>query len=234
MVDSRLPRDMIRALAVRGYDAIALPPLPSLPSAIASHPDTLIFRHGKRLISTADYCDVAAFVFSDVRERCSEYGISFTADELGSVFPRDCILNAAVIGDKLFCKTDSISRAVLEYAERAGLRVVHTRQGYPACATLILDGAHAVTADRGLAEIYERHGIEAIVIEDGGISLPPYKSGFIGGASGVFGKEIFFIGDVSTHPSEKIIRDTAERLGFKLVSLGGGMLADLGGLIFLD
>ena len=217
----------------RGYRVLRLPPLVTLPEAIGSHPDTLLFHHADRIITTADYCDAAAYVFSDLREFLQDISIDFVAESHGRKYPDDCILNAAVIGKRIFCRQESIAQGVVRYAGEVGLEIVGVKQGYAGCATLVLDDEHVITADAGLARVYREHGIDVLEIGCGGISLPPYEYGFIGGAAGVDDGCVFFIGDPATHPDGKSIAEYIERLGMRSVALSGGGLTDLGGLAFL-
>lgn len=232
IVDNRIEEKMERALLKEGFYLIKLPPDPCLSNAIASHPDTVLFYLNGEIITTADYCEAAAYIFSDIREFKPDVKISFTADIRGSKYPSDCIFNALVIGNKIFCKSDSISRAVVDLAEKGGYEIVHTAQGYPACSVLAF-GNSAITSDRGLAAILSDKGVNVLLISTGGISLPPYEYGFIGGASGVVGRKIYFFGDLDTHPDSKAILKAIEAEGYTAISLCDGGLRDMGGIIAL-
>ena len=138
------------------------------------------------------------------------------------------------MGNKLFCRTESASEYLIAAAKRSGLEIVSVKQGYPACTVLKLSDEAAITADRGMAEALRAEGIRVYLIENGGISLPPYEFGFIGGASGVFGGAVYFLGDASRHPSWEIISDAIEKEGLRAVMLGRCELLDLGGIIFAE
>jgi hypothetical protein len=112
--------------------------------------------------------------------------------------------------------------------------LVDVAQGYPACTVLKLSDGAAVTADRGMAKVLSEHGIRVYLIEDGGIALPPYEYGFIGGSAGVHDGVVYFLGDVSRHPSYAAILAALECEGLRHVSLSGGALVDLGGILFAD
>ena len=79
-----------------------------------------------------------------------------------------------------------------------------------------------------------KEGIDVTVIENGDIALPPHKYGFIGGAAGVFGKEIFFLGDYRTHRSADLIESAILNAGFTPIALSDEPLSDLGRIIFLE
>ena len=233
LVDERISDSAERALLLKGFYPIRLPRHPSLPDAISSHPDSLIFYHGKELFAPAEYCDLAPYVFTDIRERHPNIKIRFTSDTLGNSYPEDCKMNALCINNKLFANPASLSESVSDYARESGIKLVGTRQGYPACTTLAF-GSFAITSDKGLAKTLSANGVSVTIIQNGGISLPPYEYGFIGGASGVFCDKVYFLGDYKSHPSGEAIEQALTSKGFTPISLSNEPLADLGGLIFLE
>ena len=233
LIDERVSDLCERALLVKGFYPIRLPRHPHLPDAICSHPDSLIFYKDKSLFTPAEYCDTSAFVFTDIRERHPHIKIHFTADELGNKYPADCKMNALCISNKLFGNLASLSESISDFGKSEGYELISTKQGYPACSTLTF-GNSAITADRGLWRVFSDSGIRATLIESGGISLPPYEYGFIGGASGVFRDKVYFLGDYRTHPSADVIENALFAEGYTPVSLSDEPLADLGGIIFLE
>lgn len=217
---------------MRGFFVMKLPHDGNLGEAVSSHPDTLLFYHGKQIITTADYCDCASYIFSDLREAIPDLKIKFTADTREAKYPHDCVMNALVIGDMLFCKSDSISNAILDYANECGLRIIHTRQGYPACSVLAF-GNNAITADRGMADLLKKNGVNTLLIRQGYISLPPHEYGFIGGASFVYDDKICFFGDVERHPDGASIISFVTENGYIPISLSSEDLVDFGGGVVL-
>ena len=137
----------------------------------------------------------------------------------------------------LFAKCDTASRTVLNLAESCGLTLVNVKQGYPACTVLALPSSFAITADPGMASALGNHGIRATRIEESeSIKLPPYKNGFIGGTAGVLDGTVYFIGNLLSHPSGELIRDTLLSAGYSAVSLdeSADSLFDLGGMILIN
>ena len=159
---------------------------------------------------------------------------TFTADEVRPTYPHDVHLNALRMGNKLFCRVESASTTLLASAEKNGLEIVNVKQGYPACTVLKLSDSAAITSDRGMAAILEKHGIRVTLIEQGDISLPPHEYGFIGGAGEVDGECLYFFGDPKKHRDGEKIITAAEDEGLKVVPLSSGQLRDLGGIIFSD
>ncbi len=232
IVDQRISKECERSLLKEGFFIIKLPADRDLGQAVESHPDTVMFYANGEIITTADYCEQAAYIFSDMREYCPNVKISFTADTRGSKYPLDCLMNALLIGRRIFCKTDTVSSAILDLAKRNGYEICHVNQGYPAC-TVLAFGNSAITADNGMARSLMEYGIKVTLISQGHISLPPHEYGFIGGAGGVSENKVYFFGDINRHPNSEIICKAIRDEGFSPVSLSKEPLSDLGGIIFL-
>lgn len=234
IVDCRISERCERALLMRGFQIIKMPPSKRLGAAVKSHPDMLTFNYGREIVTSADFCDEAAYVFSDIRELCPGVRITFTDECFDREYPRDAIFNALVVGNKLFCREQSVSRAVLELARERGLEIVNVRQGYPACTVLKLSDEVCVTADEGMARALKEKGVTAYVIENGDITLEPHEYGFIGGAAGVYGGVAYFLGDLDSHRSAKVIKEACMAAKVTPVSLSDEPLVDLGRIIFID
>ena len=232
IVDSRITKKCETSLLNEGYTLLKLPPDKKLGEAVSSHPDTVMLYLDGEIITTADYCDCAPYIFSDVRELCPHVRIRFTADERRAEYPHDCIMNALVVGKQVFCKSDTVSSVIIYNAKRGGYKICHTNQGYPACSALAF-GNNVITADRGLGAVMAKEGISVTLISPGSISLPPHEYGFIGGASGVVGKKVYFFGDITSHPDGEMICTVINEAGYTPISLSDEPLTDFGGIIAL-
>ncbi len=234
--DSRLPSAAKIELETLGFRVIPLPPDGRLPSPIGSHTDMLIFRYGGTIITEGRYLGNNAEVFYQISEST---GVSvLSCDEVFSNrYPFDAILNALVIGKRLFIKSDTASKSVIALAEREGLKIHSVKQGYPACTVLPLGDGAAITADRGIAQHLGAAGVRVTLISNSDeIKLPPYGYGFIGGCCGRYGDTVYFIGDLDAHPDSDIIKASIADAGLNYRSLmpNSGALFDLGGLVFCD
>lgn len=236
LVDCRIPEEAEGRLSLLGFEVMKLPPHPALSEAVASHTDMLICPLGNEIISVAEYCDVAPYIFTDLFDVIGKSGkrIYFTDESLSQDYPRDCALNVLRMGDYLFARVDSCAPYILERARLLGLRIINVRQGYPACTVLRLDDTHAITADAGMARAMRSVGITVYEIESGSIDLPPHEYGFIGGAAKAYDGAVYFMGNPDLHPDGAKIRGACEILGLKTVSLFNGRLFDVGGIFFID
>ena len=233
VVDGRIGEDMERALRLGGFGVVALPPSKRLSAPLASHPDMLIARLGGEYVMTADYLEEAPFAVQDIYDAVHP-SMHFADEVHGEKYPRDVIFNSLVLGKRLYARLESLSPYLKRLATNLGYELVNVNQGYPACTVLKLSDEAVITADDGLARRLERDGIRVYKIKTGGIDLPPYEYGFIGGCAGVYDGCVYFLGDVRLHPSYDIILDAIEREGLSFVSLGSGRLIDLGGILFAD
>lgn len=236
IIDERVDAGVRESLGHEGFSVIELPPYAGLSEAVCSHTDMLITRLGDELITLEDYRRAYPSLLSDIQERCRNAGLtlSFTDEEVMPSYPYDARLNVLTMGKYLFCKTDTVSSFLLKRAEALGFITVHVNQGYPACTVLKLDECHAITADVGMKRALESCGTKVTLIESGSIDLPPHPYGFIGGAAGVYGDTVYFIGDPATHPSYDRIDEAISTLGLGRCALSSGRLTDLGGILFID
>ncbi len=212
------------------FEVVKLPADPLLTPPVASHADMLITHIGKTVFVHEKYADSNGGIVREIEKR----GLTVirARGPRGEKYPLDVGLNCAVLGGAVLCRKDSAAPEILMFCEERGVPVVNVRQGYAACSSLVF-GNSAMTADPSVAAAAESLGAEVLRIRPGHIALPGYDSGFIGGASGVWENEIFFFGDVDTHPDGGKIRDFAAERGMECVSLGDGPLTDLGGMMIV-
>ena len=128
IVDERISKELLRSLLILGFSPILLPKFPMLNEAVCSHPDTLFFRDKNEIYVSADYCEYAPYVLSDLRERHPNIKVNFTSDILLAEYPCDCAFNALLLGNKLFCRLKSISDSVCEHAKKNSYKIINTNQ----------------------------------------------------------------------------------------------------------
>ena len=234
LVDERIDSAARDELEARGYRTVAMSSCVRLSEAVTSHPDMLTLIIGDTLLTEGAYLSEVRGIFDEIGKLVPRLKIEAITETLSPEYPLDCLLNALVVGDMLFCREKSLSKDAIELARSRGLNIINVNQGYPACTVLTLGRDHAITADRGMARAMREVGIDVLLIEDGGIELPPHEYGFIGGASGVHGDKVYFIGDLLSHPCGCAIAEFCHGAGLEPISLGGGRLRDLGRIIFID
>ena len=221
-VSSSLPSEMRVRLEKLGA-VYALPPHPSLPRQIASHPDTLFASVGGELFTYADYSGGISLLLSLGKE------LSVVSCRAGNVYPLDAQINCFEASGILFCRKKSTANELLAKAKS----VADVNQGYTHCSSAVF-GDSMITADRGIYSKARALGIDALLISPGNISLSGYGCGFIGGACGQVGNVVVFFGDPRLHPDGEKIVDFVTSKCFDVVPLGDGPLADHGSLLFCE
>ncbi len=97
-----------------------------------------------------------------------------------------------------------------------------------------VDDKNIITPDESIKEAWEDKGGRALFIRPGRVKLPGYKSGFIGGASGVYKDKVFFAGSLKYHPDGDLIKDFIKESGRNVIELYDGPLHDVGSIYFFE
>lgn len=224
--DFRIPEGMRQKLSMLGFAPLPVPRSELLSEAVCAHADLQAAAVGKKLVVQKALAQHYPFLYE-----CE--GV-FVSDELtGAQYPEETRFCVKAVGDTLY-HGRAVSRDVLRLAQDEGLSPCEVKQGYVACNLLVLDGGHAITSDASLSRELQARGVNVLIIREGYVSLPPYPYGFIGGASGVYDRTVYFLGDIMTHPDGGKIVDFIASCGMQAVCLGEGELFDGGGLVFFS
>lgn len=153
-------------------------------------------------------------------------------DEFFPDYPGNAAYCAAVLDGVLIHRLDITSPRLLAAAE--GYARINVRQGYAKCSTVIVDGKSLITSDRGIARAASEFGLGVLYVSGGGVLLPGYPEGFIGGASGRVKDELFFNGSLDFHPHGSKIRAFIRERGIKIWEASGLPLRDIGSIIYTN
>jgi hypothetical protein len=153
-------------------------------------------------------------------------------NELGPGYPADILFNAACTGLFFIHSLKHTSPELLKKALSLGMMTIDVKQGYTKCSTVIVDEHSLITYDEGIASACAGiNSLDVLLVSPGGVSLPGYPTGFIGGASGRIGDEVIFNGDLSLHPDFNSIRGFIEARGLRCVWFPEYPLTDIGSII---
>lgn len=226
------PRECENALMSLGHRTLRLPPHPSLPAPVASHPDMLLFFAPDAILCTHSYYRIAA---KELEEISLAYGapIRCISEEYGSKYPADVLLNALPMGRNLICNTKTAAAELLTLE----MMPHHVNQGYTKCAALPLGERALITSDASIATKARKIGIDVLQIQPGHISLLGYDYGFIGGCAS-FGPRavpdsVFFCGDPTQHPDGEQIASFCKMQGFQPIYLTTAPLRDVGTIFMI-
>ena len=153
-----------------------------------------------------------------------------TDEEIKSEYPQNILLNAVYMNNKLYCKADSVARAVKEYCENNNIEIINVNQGYTKCSTAIF-GDCFITADKGIFDAMSENGEEGLLIDSGDIELNGVDYGFIGGCTLFYNGRAYFTGDITQHKSYKSISEFLTDRNIEMVCISNNKLYDIGGFI---
>lgn len=155
-------------------------------------------------------------------------------ENIGCKYPENVALNAALIGDKLFCKEKALHPKVKEFCETIDIKIINVKQGYTKCSTLVLNSNTIITDDESIAKAALINNINTLLISKGDIYLDAQNVGFIGGASAKIGETIYFFGDIDTHKDAVKIKNYIYNAGLSYKSVSSEKLIDIGGIVIID
>ena len=194
---------------------------------IASHPDILCyhFGNGSFLIDSSqnELCRLLLESGADV----------ITTDGIYGLYPNDCALNCADIGDFIICNEKIANPAILSFAKTNGKTVVNVRQGYSKCSVCICGHNIIITDDLSVYRAVSQYPkIKALFVEKGSVTLKGRDYGFIGGCTGLIGRsKLFFNGDLSFHSDCKKIIGFLKYNDISYIEIKNKPLTDVGSII---
>ena len=232
LLNSQLNSKTKNVLTSLGYECVSLPKANFLPYPMSTHPDMLVFAGLGKLFTHRKYYDNNKKLIDHIVNMAS-LSLVISNENVADKYPCDVLFNCALVGDKLICNPKHISRHILSMAQKNNVTVIPVRQGYTKCSVCIVDDNSIVTSDVGIYNAAKSHGIDCLLISLGNISLPPYEYGFIGGTSGNDENNVYFCGDINTHPEGKKIREFIASKSKNTVCIDKGMLFDTGSILFV-
>ncbi len=223
---SHLITEEIRASFIENnIEIIPVKDCAALPSPTRSHADMLFFKACENLW----IAQKGAFEALEI----TSPSVHFITDDfdLPTVeYPHDIRFNAALISGFLFCRERYVSPRIVENVKA---KIVDIRQGYAKCSMCKVNEYSFITSDPSLKKAGDKCGLDVLLISPGYIGLDGYDYGFIGGASGLCGKRLFFFGDITKHPNYNEIHSFIKSRGVEEIMLSKNPLYDYGGVLFV-
>ncbi len=232
IVDCRTPAASLARLGELGFEIIYLPRAAYLAEPVSAHPDMLVFMGLGGLFCHKAYYQSNKEII-DALVQGSRLELILSDEKTSSEYPCDVLFNCVLLGDKLLCNKNTVSSLILEKAKSQALDVIHTNQGYTKCSVCKVDDNAIITSDKSIYKACVSNRIDALLVSPDGVSLDGYNCGFIGGASGCDGKNMYFCGDISLHPDGDKIIEFCEAHGKTVTSLSDKALYDVGSILFI-
>lgn len=150
---------------------------------------------------------------------------------LSKEYPKDVPLNAFSFKNYFIHNLKFTDQVILDYYKNSGYEMISIKQGYAKCSCLVTED-FIITSDGGIYESLKDF-IPIYKINHGEIKLKNFNYGFIGGASGVLGKKIFFTGDFSHHSSYEEILKIIKKYDYEIEILSKDLIEDFGSIYFI-
>lgn len=150
---------------------------------------------------------------------------------LSKKYPKDVPLNAFTFKNYFIHNLKFTDKVLLDYYKNSAYELINIKQGYTKCSSLVTND-FIITSDGGIYESL-RDLIPIYKIKHGEIRLQNFNYGFIGGASGVLGKKIFFTGDFSHHSSHEEILKIIKKYDYEIEILSKDPIEDYGSIFFI-
>jgi hypothetical protein len=190
----------------------------------------LLFRMGDKLFCHKDYALIAQRQIEIILSQ-TDLELILTDDAVSDTYPHDVSLNLVFTGNALLGKADAMAQKVKQHAAERDIPIYSVNQGYTKCSSVVLEGA-LITSDASIAKAAQKAELDCLLISHGSVTLKGYDHGFIGGASGIYQKNVFFCGNIETHPDGKRIVNFCHLHGYEVHSLSDKPLFDSGTLMF--
>ena len=190
-----------------------------------THPDILVHPlPSGDLVVDRDNLDYYKEIFKDKKVLPSHSSLS-------AKYPSDIYLNTFAFKNIFIHNLKYTDQVILDYYKKSGYDLVNIKQGYAKCSCLVTED-FVITSDGGIYETLK--GLIPIYkIDHGQIILQNFNYGFIGGATGVLGKKIFFTGDFSHHSSYEEILKIISNYDYELEILSKDPIEDYGSIYFI-
>ena len=196
--------------------------------AVSTHPDMQICDVGDGMI----VCEPTTYEY--YKNKLEIFGVNVTkgTKRIVSNYPADVAYNVVVTGKFLMHTISFTDKKIIEIANKFGMRILNTKQGYTMCATCIIDENAVITDDAGIYKVCCNNGIDCLKVDKSDVLLGDRNDGFFGGCCGMIdNKKLLFCGDIKRHKNYESIKEFADMYSVELVSSYDGPLVDVGSII---
>ena len=208
----------IKALKIKGNSA--------LPDYLNFHADMNIFHYSENTFYCNEFNSIENEKYSDTVDFLK------ITQNFASDYPGDSLLNAVRLGNHLICNPKTVSKDILEKAYNDGLNIINVNQGYTKCSICIVNSNALITDDASIYNSIKKTEIDVLFISKGSVRLETKDYGFIGGCTGLAGKnKILFNGRVESHSDCNLIIDFLNQYNMNIIELTDERLTDIGSIL---
>lgn len=228
IVSDDIYTDTLDNLHSMGYEVIFSYKNNNVCKYLSEHADMQIVNIGNKNLICAPEC------FNYYKEKLKKYSLNLIQGNtyLSCNYPDDIAYNIIVSEDLAIHNFKYTDAVLLSYIKDK--KIINVSQGYTACTLCPVSENAFITADVGMYRTLISHGMDVLCISQGGIELPGFDYGFIGGASFMADKgTLAFNGCIEKHPDYNRIKEFCARRDVRLLSLSANKLMDIGSFVII-
>jgi hypothetical protein len=224
IIDSRSSKKAISKLKEYVDDVFAFQTDGITGNSISGHPDIFIYQDKNQLV-VAPNAPAKLFKFLNNHNIAYLKGERDVGDDLDISVQYNCLSTSQF----LFHKSGYTNPTILEINKDK--EFIQLPQAYTRCSLVHLFENNYLTSDRGIEKVLLQKRLSYFYFNPEEIIIHDHNNGFIGGAVGIWGKRIFFNGNVELHADGQRLKEHLLNLNFDIVNLSDEYLYD-GGCIF--
>ncbi|MGO4986696.1 DUF6873 family GME fold protein [Gallicola sp. Sow4_E12] len=200
----------------------------NLPEPVDDHPDFVVRPLTKKIfLVDQDH-------FEYYQKELRKYGIQTipAKNKIGAVYPEDVLLNSVFFKGYCVGRKDAMDPRLLEFIYRNNMEVISVKQGYANCSSLIAGENLLITQDKSIYKALLRYKLNVFLLPQGGIDLPGYSTGFIGGTYGMINDTaMVFYGDIERFLHKKELKKRLKEESIEIFCPEGIDFVDRGSMI---
>lgn len=208
---------------------IGLPDQQHVEAQISNHADLSVFIDTHIVVEPSLYAFVLNQLVNGFGLEWTETHLICGKTKLLPFYPQDIAYNALALKNHLIHLSHHTDD---EIVKRWRKEIVHVKQGYTRCTCLPLGKSAVITEDVHLAAQFTKLGYDVLKLEAGGVDLPGYPHGFIGGAGGTVDDYLVLNGSLQHHPESDLIKAFVAKHRLTIIELHDKKLTDCGSILY--
>lgn len=226
IIDHRASVKTADALKKYGFEIVLTPKLDHVYTTICGHTDIMVHKLCSNTIV------VEPTVIEYFKNKMPEIEIITGKTILNEKYPYDIAYNSARVGNNIICNKNFTDDVIIEFANKNGLNLINTKQGYAKCSICVVSDDAIITSDKNIQSVAKENKIDVLLVNDNEIKLTGFDHGFIGGATGLIKKNILAVnGNIKFHANYNQIVDFCAKHSVEVISLNNDEIIDIGSIL---
>lgn len=228
IIDYRASVKTADALEKYGFNVVLTPHLDHVYTTICGHTDIMLYKPCNKTII------VEPNVVGYFKEKMPGVEVISGNTILNDKYPYDIAYNVANIGNNIICNKNFTDTKILEFANKNGINILNTKQGYAKCSICVISNDAVITSDKNIQSVLNKNNVDVLMVDDSKIKLNNFEHGFIGGATGLLNENILAVnGNIELHSNYNEIIEFCKKYDVEVISLNNEEIFDIGSIIIV-